>query len=60
MELIILLAANAVLGLVSLVLTIISLHNTEKATYYLINKKTIDVEMNELSEEIQDYLRGEL
>ena len=58
MELIILLAANAVLGLVNLVLTIINLHNTEKMTYDLINQM-IDVEMNELAEELHDYLRGD-
>lgn len=58
MELIILLAANAVLGLVNLVLTIINLHNTEKITYDLINQM-IDVEMNELAEELHDYFKGE-
>jgi hypothetical protein len=58
MELIILLAANAVLGLVNLVLTIINLHNTEKANYNLISEM-IDVEMNELAEELHDYFRGE-
>ena len=58
MELIILLAANAILGLVNLVLTIINLHNTEKMTYDLINQM-IDVEMNELSQEFEDFFRGE-
>lgn len=58
MELIILLAANAALGLVNLVLTIINLHNTEKATYNLISEM-IDVELNELSEELQDYFKGD-
>ena len=58
MEVIILLAANAALGLVNLVLTIINLHNTEKATYNLISEM-IDVEMNELAEELNDYFRGE-
>lgn len=58
MELIILLSANAVLGLVNLVLTIINLHNTEKITYDLINQM-IDVEMNELAEELHDYFKGE-
>ena len=58
MELIILLSANAVLGLVNLVLTIINLHNTEKMTYDLINQM-IDVEMNELAEELHDYFKGE-
>lgn len=58
MELIILLAANAVLGLVNLVLTIINLHNTEKMTYNMISEM-IDVEMNELAEELHDYFKGE-
>lgn len=58
MELIILLVANAALGLVNLVLTIINLHNTEKANYNLISEM-IDVEMNELAEELHDYFKGE-
>lgn len=58
MELIILLAANAILGLVNLVLTIINLNNTEKMTYDLINQM-IDVEMNELAEELHDYFKGD-
>lgn len=58
MELIILLAANALLGLVNLVLTIINVFNINRTTYDLINQM-IDVEMNELSEELRDYFKGD-
>ena len=58
MTLIILLSANIVLSLVDLVLTIINIHNTEKATYDLVNDMA-NTRLDELSEELQDYFKGE-
>ena len=58
MELIILVAANVILGLFNLVLTIINIHNTEKEIYDLIDQMTY-LEMNELTKELYDYFKGE-